>query len=73
MITHALNSCCIHLPRKKFNKEAANRLWADYSKKLVASITETEKEGVDKGFSSYEIEKLWQERVKENAKSATNH
>ncbi len=57
------------MPRKKFNREAAEKQWTDYSKNLVASIMETEKEGVEKGLSSYEIEKLWQEKVKENAKN----
>lgn len=57
------------MPRKKFNKEAADKLWTDYSNKLISSITETEELGLEKGYSSYEIEKLWQEKVKENTKN----
>ena len=52
------------LPRKKFNKEEADKLWKNYTSNLVNSITETEKEGLEKGYSSYEIEVLWQTRVK---------
>jgi len=52
------------LPRKKFNRDEADKLWKNYTSNLVDSITETEKEGLDKGYSSYEIELLWQERVK---------
>ena len=52
------------LPRKKFNKEEADKLWKNYTSNLVNSITETEKEGLKKGYSSYEIEVLWQTRVK---------
>lgn len=59
------------MPRKKFNREAADKMWTDYSQKLVASITETEKEGVERGLSSYEIEKLWQEKVKDVSKDNT--
>ena len=52
------------MPRKKFNRDEADKLWKNYTSNLVDSITETEKEGLDKGYSSYEIELLWQERVK---------
>jgi hypothetical protein len=52
------------LPRKKFNREEADKLWKNYTSNLVDSITETEKEGLEKGYSSYEIEVLWQSRVK---------
>jgi len=52
------------LPRKKFNREEADKLWKNYTTNLVNSITETEKEGLEKGYSSYEIEILWQSRVK---------
>jgi hypothetical protein len=55
------------LPRKKFNREEADKLWENYTTKLVDTITETEKEGLEKGYSSYEIEVLWQTRVKEEA------
>ena len=52
------------MPRKKFNREEADKLWKNYTDELVNTITETEKEGVEKGYSSYEIEVLWQSRVK---------
>jgi hypothetical protein len=52
------------LPRKKFNREEADKLWKNYTSNLVDSITETEKEGLEKGYSSYEIEVLWQTKVK---------
>lgn len=52
------------MPRKKFNREEADKIWKNYTTNLVDSITETEKEGVEKGFSSYEIEVLWQSKVK---------
>lgn len=52
------------MPRKKFNRDEADKIWKSYSKNLVDSLTETEKEGVEKGYSSYEIEKLWQDKVK---------
>jgi hypothetical protein len=52
------------LPRKKFNRDAADKLWKNYTSDLVNSITETEKEGLEKGYSSYEIEVLWQSKVK---------
>jgi hypothetical protein len=53
------------LPRKKFNREEADKLWKNYTSDLVNSISETEKEGLEKGFSSYEIEVLWQTKVKD--------
>ncbi|HYB03596.1 MAG TPA: hypothetical protein VED17_03980 [Nitrososphaerales archaeon] len=52
------------MPRKKFNREEADKLWKNYTSDLVNSITETEKEGLEKGYSSFEIEVLWQTRVK---------
>jgi hypothetical protein len=52
------------LPRKKFNRDEADKLWKSYTSNLVNSITETEKEGLEKGYSSYEIEVLWQSKVK---------
>jgi len=52
------------LPRNKFNREEADKLWKNYTTNLVNSITETEKEGLEKGYSSYEIEVLWQSRAK---------
>ncbi len=52
------------LPRKKFNREEADKLWKNYTSDLVNSINETEKEGLEKGYSSYEIEVLWQSKVK---------
>jgi len=36
------------LPRKKFNKEEADKLWKNYTSNLVNSITETEKEGLER-------------------------
>jgi hypothetical protein len=53
------------MPKRKFNREEANKIWTVYTKELVESITQTEKEGLEKGLSSYEIEKLWQERTRE--------
>jgi len=52
------------LPRKKFNKEEADKIWQNYSKNLIDTITKTEKEGAEKGYSSYDIEKMWQAKVK---------
>lgn len=51
------------MPRRRFNREEADKIWKNYSQKLIDSITQTEKEGLEKGFSSYEIEKLWQQRI----------
>jgi len=51
------------MPRKKFNREEADKMWKNYTTNLVDSISETEKEGLEKGYSSYEIEVLWQSRV----------
>lgn len=59
------------MPRKKFNKEEADKIWNNYSKNLIDTISQTEKEGVEKGYSSYEIEKLWQDKVKGQDKKAT--
>lgn len=53
------------MARKKFNREQADKLWSNYTKNLVDSLTETEEEGLKKGYSSYEIEKLWQEKTKQ--------
>ena len=55
------------MPRKKFNREEADKLWRNYTTNLVNSITETEREGLEKGYSSYEIEVLWQTRAKTRA------
>jgi len=55
------------MPRKKFNRDEADKLWQNYTANLVNTITETEKEGLEKGYSSYEIEVLWQTRVKSRA------
>jgi len=60
------------LPRKKFNKEEADKMWQNYSKNLIDTITQTEKEGDEKGYSSYDIEKLWQAKVKAQDKKAAN-
>jgi hypothetical protein len=56
------------LPRKKFNRDEAEKLWKNYTTNLVNSISEAEKEGLEKGYSSYEIEVLWQSKVKINPK-----
>ncbi len=61
------NSVNIPLARKKFNKEDADKFWSGYTKNLSDSITETEREGLEKGFSSFEIERLWQEKTRRKA------
>jgi hypothetical protein len=53
------------LPRKKFNREQANRIWKSYTANLINSISEAESEGLERGYSSYQIELLWQEKVKQ--------
>ncbi|GEM_PF-1817595 len=53
------------LPRKKFNREQANRIWKSYTENLINSISEAESEGLERGYSSYQIELLWQEKVKQ--------
>ena len=55
------------MPRKKFNREAAEKAWTKYTEGLISSISETEKEGLKKGYSSYEIELLWQKRAREQS------
>jgi hypothetical protein len=55
------------VPRKKFNKENADQFWSKYTKNLSESITDTEKEGLEKGYSSFEIERLWQEKTRQKA------
>ncbi|MHB8568209.1 MAG: hypothetical protein ACYC7D_09120 [Nitrososphaerales archaeon] len=55
------------MPRKKFDQEAANKLWSKYTEKLINSISESEKEGLENGYSSYEIERLWQKKVKQSS------
>ena len=55
------------MPRKKFNREAANKAWTKYTENLISSISESEKEGLEKGYSSYEIELLWQKKTKEQS------
>jgi len=64
------------LPRKKFNREAADKTWSTYTKNLINTINETEKEGHEKGYSSYEIERLFQSRLEERKnqkKDIENH
>ncbi len=56
------------MPRKKFNREEADKLWKNYTSNLVNSISDAEKEGLEKGYSSYEIEVLWQSKVKVDLK-----
>ena|SRR5208283_3237847 len=55
------------LPRKKFNREAADKVWTKYTENLISTISESEKEGLEKGYSSYEIELLWQKKTKEQS------
>jgi hypothetical protein len=56
------------MARKKFNKEDADRFWSGYTRGLSESIAETEKEGLEKGLSSYQIERLWQEKTAEKVR-----
>ena len=63
----------LDLPRKKFNQDQANKLWSNYTKNLIESITQTEKEGLEKGMSSYEIERLWQQKTKEKFETLDSH
>jgi hypothetical protein len=56
------------LPRKKFNREEADKIWKSYTSNLVATINEAEKEGLEKGYSSYEIERLFQFKLEESKK-----
>ncbi len=55
------------MPRKKFNRDQADKVWQEYTKTLIQSISQAESDGLDKGYSSFEIEKLWQARVKEKS------
>ena len=57
-------------PKKKFNKEAAERVWAMYTERLLSGIQQTETEGLQKGMSSYEIERLWQHKAEQQRKKA---
>lgn len=47
-------------------------MWKSYTSNLVDSLTETEKEGLEKGYSSFEIEVLWQTRTKEQSEKTAN-
>ena len=58
------------MPRKKFNREAADKAWTKYTEDLINGITKTEKEGLEKGYSSYEIELLWQKKTREQSEIA---
>jgi hypothetical protein len=60
------------VPRRKFNKEHADKFWSSYTKNLSVSLTETEKEGLEKGYSSYEIERLWQEKTKQKSQKESS-
>jgi hypothetical protein len=60
------------VPRKKFNKEHADKFWSNYTRNLSDSICETEKEGLERGYSSYEIERLWQEKTRQKAQKESN-
>ncbi len=54
------------MPRKKFDREAASKVWSKYTEDLINSISESEKEGLDRGYSSFQIEQLWQKKVRES-------
>ena len=56
------------MPRKKFDRDAANRVWSLYTENLIHSISESEREGLDRGYSSYQIEQLWQQKVRKSTK-----
>ncbi|MFI5420615.1 MAG: hypothetical protein ACHQ1H_06575 [Nitrososphaerales archaeon] len=60
------------MPRKKFNREEADKHWKSYTSNLVNSITDAEKEGLERGYSSFEIEALWQEKVKISTKKVSD-
>ncbi len=55
----------VPLPRRKFNREAADKIWSNYTKNLIDSISDSEREGLEKGYSSYQIEALWQSKLKQ--------
>jgi hypothetical protein len=55
------------VPRKKFNREHAEKFWSRYTKDLNDSISQAEFEGLEKGYSSYQIEVLWQEKTRRKA------
>lgn len=61
----------LKMPKRKFNKEQAERFWSTYTKGLSDSISNVEKEGLEKGLSSYEIERLWQEKTKTKQQRST--
>jgi hypothetical protein len=58
------------MPRRKFNREQADKMWSSYTKGLVDSLKEAEKEGLEKGLSSYEIERLWQEKTRQKTEKS---
>jgi hypothetical protein len=60
------------MPRKKFNKEQADKIWKSYTQNLVDSISKAESDGLELGYSSYQIERLWQDRVKEKTQKKSN-
>lgn len=60
------------MPRRKFNREEADRIWQNYTKNLVDTISNSEKEGVERGYSSYEIEVYWQNKTRERTKSMSD-
>lgn len=53
--------------KRRFNQKQADKFWATYTKGLSDSLSETEKEGLEKGYSSYQIERLWQEKTVEKS------
>ncbi len=60
------------MPRRKFNREEAERMWSSYTKGLVDSLNEAENEGLEKGYSSYQIERLWQEKTRHKTDKTTD-
>lgn len=57
------------MPHKKFDKQAAEIFWKNYSKNLSESIASSEKEGSERGYSSFEIERLWQEKTRDKTEA----
>lgn len=61
------------MPRKKFDKESAEKAWTRYTESLLTGIKQTESEGLQKGLSSYEIERLWQRKAEQHKKEAERY
>ena len=60
------------MPRRKFNRAQADETWKKYTENLLESINRAESEGLKKGYSSYEIEVLWQAKIKEKVEKKAN-